>query len=836
MRYSSYALLVLLPVCGTGRTNAQSEGCEPSWLPRLGAPPGVQGGAVKALLVHDDGSGPELWAGGSFGLAGGVAANGIAKWNGARWAPLDLGVHGAGPGEVLALAAFDDGNGEALYAGGTFTGAGAVAANNVARWNGVQWSAVGSGIAGRVQALAAFDDGSGSALYAAGQFTLAGGQAAVNVARWNGTSWSAAVALGSGTDQVFALTVFDDGSGPALYAGGQFRIAGVQFRVANWNGSEWKGVGSLGEPQSPFDPVCALAVYDAGSGPALYAGGYFRMAGGQQVNRIAVWDGSQWQRVGGSFGTNAPVFALAVHQVGPQAKLFAAGDFELIGSGGTSGLASWNGTEWWGEGGPGDGTRALAQYEVPFDDGNAPGPHLYLGGSFTTAGDSDLNGVMRWRAGAAVLEGGVDGAVYALAVDDSGPGEPVVYVGGAMTRVGHVPVGRIARWDGSEWSALGSGMSGAVLSLTLFDDGSGPGLVAGGEFTSAGGVPANRVARWDGVAWSPLGTGFPLQSVNELAVFDDGSGAALYCGAQDGLYLWNGTSWTHVASEWVGVTALAVLDLGDGPALYFGGVHVVVPGPFGIAHSAVGKWDGSAWSLVAEPLNGAVRSLTLFDDGTGPELYICGDFTSIEGVAANRIAKRDGASWAALGSGLNAQEVRALAVFQDGSGGARVLAAGGSFTAAGGTPASRIALWDGTAWSPLAGGVSAAVYELAVLEGTFERGPALLVGGAFVAFDSNERNFARWHCRDDVPPALFAPATVGRIEAFGDDPGEVVYFAVTASDDRDPAPRVVCVPPSGSFFPRGTTLVHCTATDAAGNESTAEFPVVVQVKVRGRAR
>ena len=58
-------------------------------------------------------------------------------------------------------------------------------------------------------------------------------------------------------------------------------------------------------------------------------------------------------------------------------------------------------------------------------------------------------------------------------------------------------------------------------------------------------------------------------------------------------------------------------------------------------------------------------------------------------------------------------------------------------------------------------------------------------------------------------------------------PGEVVTFTVTASDCQDPAPGVVCVPPSGSFFPRGTTPVTCTATDASGNQAVSQFPVVV---------
>ncbi len=59
-------------------------------------------------------------------------------------------------------------------------------------------------------------------------------------------------------------------------------------------------------------------------------------------------------------------------------------------------------------------------------------------------------------------------------------------------------------------------------------------------------------------------------------------------------------------------------------------------------------------------------------------------------------------------------------------------------------------------------------------------------------------------------------------------------YAVTAGDEVDPAPGLLCVPPSGSFFPLGTTLVTCIATDASGNQSTCEFPVTVALKARRR--
>jgi hypothetical protein len=38
-------------------------------------------GSVLAVTVFDDGSGPAFYAAGSFTIAGGVAANRVAKWD-----------------------------------------------------------------------------------------------------------------------------------------------------------------------------------------------------------------------------------------------------------------------------------------------------------------------------------------------------------------------------------------------------------------------------------------------------------------------------------------------------------------------------------------------------------------------------------------------------------------------------------------------------------------------------------------------------------------------------------------------------------------------------------
>ena len=57
--------------------------------------------------------------------------------------------------------------------------------------------------------------------------------------------------------------------------------------------------------------------------------------------------------------------------------------------------------------------------------------------------------------------------------------------------------------------------------------------------------------------------------------------------------------------------------------------------------------------------------------------------------------------------------------------------------------------------------------------------------------------------------------------------GAVVSYEVHATDPDSP-PTVVCDHPSGSTFPLGATLVHCTASDPSGNSASTSFRVTVR--------
>tara|TARA_R110002072_G_scaffold128623_9_gene266464 strand:- start:2062 stop:13272 length:11211 start_codon:yes stop_codon:yes gene_type:complete len=91
----------------------------------------------------------------------------------------------------------------------------------------------------------------------------------------------------------------------------------------------------------------------------------------------------------------------------------------------------------------------------------------------------------------------------------------------------------------------------------------------------------------------------------------------------------------------------------------------------------------------------------------------------------------------------------------------------------------------------------------------------------------NEASATVTFVRDSTPPAFVPTPADLSVEQTSPAGALVVFPAPTVVDDFDPSPIVVCDPPSGTILPPGVSTVICTATDAAGNVSTAEFTVTV---------
>ncbi|MDL1895248.1 hypothetical protein FBQ82_03180 [Anaerolineae bacterium CFX7] len=395
------------PVLGPAGSGAHAPSAVGDWsaLGSNGAGNGSLDWTVWALAV----SGSDVYVGGFFtnvnnnGTVLG-AADYIAKWDGTNWSAL--GSNGAGDGSlnhiVYALAV----SGSDLYVGGYFTnvnnnGTALGAADYIAKWDGTNWSALGSNGAGDgslnnvVYPLAV----SGSDLYVGGFFTDVNNNgtvlgAADRIAKWDGTNWSALGSDGAGDGslnyQVNALAV----SGSDLYVGGFFTdvnnngtVLGAADNVAKWDGTNWSALGSNGAGNASLNgSVWTLAV----SGSDVYVGGNFYDVNNNgtalgAADYIAKWDGTNWSALGsngaGNGSLNYWVHALAVSG----SAVYVGGEFYDVNNNGTvlgaaDYIAKWDGTNWsaLGSDGAGDGSlnstvNALA----------VSGSDLYVGGYFT---------------------------------------------------------------------------------------------------------------------------------------------------------------------------------------------------------------------------------------------------------------------------------------------------------------------------------------------------------------------------------------------------------------------------------------------------------------------
>ncbi len=792
---SVFAVLAFASTLGLHAGELKAEAEDPSCVWSTNFTVGDLDGGVWDSVVFDDGSGPALYVGGSFLRASGLEVNHVARWDGESWSALagstDVGVNE----EVRALGVFDDGSGPALYVGGDFTEAGGAAAAHVARWDGSAWTtltgASGSGTSGPVWSLTTFDDGDGNGLYVGGDFDDAGGIEVKHIGRWSGTEWSALTGTtGTGTnDVVHKMITWDDGSGTSLFLGGRFSWAGgtPMARIAEWDGTDWIALtGSSGSGTGSW--VEDLAVYDDGTGSALFAGGHFTTAGGVAANHVAKWDGTEWSALVGPGGNGADntVWSLGVFQ----GRLIAGGRLDTAGGVTASGIASWDGSSWAGMSGPsGVGIEGTVDALVVYDDGSGDG--LYASGSLFLAGGRYANNIARWDGEKWSSLGdpagdAVNRSVKALVTWNDGGGE-ILVAGGQFGGAGDITAKNIAAWNGSQWSAFsgaaGEGTDGMVEAIAVYDDGSGSALYVGGWFDHAGGVEVNGIAKWDGSEWSALtgpgGTGVDGNSVRALAVFDDGTGPALYAGGSfstaggttvNNIARWDGDGWARlIGPSGIGTTsaveALAVFDDGDGASLFAAGQFTTAGG---ITVNYVASWDGEEWHPVGNPADPgfsySVETLAVYDDGSGASLYAGGQFAwagkdSTSPDVVNHIARWDGGLWTALDDGVaigTPGAVYTLAAYDNN--GSSLLIVGASTSTIGSVPAKNLGSWDGTSWSTLDGPHGEGVNYRPVTATSYDDGDgnALFVGGGFkTAGGVPSLAIGQWMCSSSQPTLIF---------------------------------------------------------------------------------
>jgi hypothetical protein len=594
---------------------------------------------------------------------------------------------------------------------------GAPIAGSVIAWDGSGFDLLGGGLVGTSRALATFNDGAGAALYVGGSLSssVAPAVALQNIARWDGSNWSNVLGGVSGPGAtVNALAVFNDGSGPALYAAGRFTAAGGSpaTNIARWNGASWSSVGG-----GLNGDVLSLAVFDDGAGAKLYAG---RDVGSSSF--LSTWDGVSWSAV--TDAPNAPVHALAALDLGAGERLFVGGDFTAVGSQSAARVASWDGSNWTSFGA---GLPARVFTFSAYNTG--AGVRLQAGGEFVLGAEravAEWDGA-QWTGVSRGIPG--QGSVRVQTLREFTIGVQRVLVAGGNYGLLYLHKG--------EWRTLASEPTHHPLSIVEFDDGSGsvPFSISNPPFgVAAPGAPV--VWKHEQMQWSPV-PGSPYGLAHKLLTFNDGNGERLFVGGvlttsagapANDVQVYDGNAWSPVgAMPDFGVLDLEWFDAGNGPRLYAAGSPSYVGGNPTIPGFVI-CWDGVSWSAIAGP-NGSCRALELFDDGAGTKLYVGGNFSTLfPSTFARGLAKWDGATWSPVGPGLNAfppSSVQTLARWDDGAG--EKLYIGGTISGAGGVPNTvNIASWDGANFAPLGIGWSFSVATLAVDTGTT---PSTLVAG-----------------------------------------------------------------------------------------------------------
>lgn len=690
-----------------------------------GANVGV-GGELYALAVGNG----VIYAGGSFLSANGRTLSRIAEWDGVVWRPLGTpGLEGV-DGPVFSIVV----KGDSVIVGGQFSTAGGVPVNNIAVWKRSinRWFPLGGGISGGANAYVSSMVNRGDTIFVGGQFTTAGTAPANNVAVMMNGEWKS---LGTGNQNgvsgtVNAVAILDN----ALYVGGNFTRAGNRAvnSLARWSGI-WSDVGG---GVAGYVNTLTPSPYNT-----LMVGGKFATAGADTVMNIAMWNGSAWANnslsendVAGhpdsSLTGNTRVYEGLVD--GEVRSIMFAGTDMYVGGNITRAF-------------PGAATfqygnfSHIVRYEhfkVGYSyfynlrqgvDGyvNAmatDGKNLYVGGQFTKAGGLTTNYIARWD-GRAWFTLGVEigNIITSLAVK-----EKKVYAVWNTTPIGSSePTGHIVQWDNPGWVTTAAPIVGQAYTMQSVGDD----LIVGGAFVNAGEQVAVNVARLsllDG-SWRPLtrGSGVAGGDISYVRAIAEQAGT-LYLGGEftvaDTLPALNIARWESSTGAWSAlaqglngaVRAIAVASNGD----VFAGGEFLASG--GDTLRRVARWDGQRWNPMLGGVDATVRAIAV----NGTNIYVAGDFDTVDGRPMNHIARWDTRTndWHPMGRGIEGHfmpEITAMAVV------GRHLFVTGSFTLAGGDSVHNIARWDGSEWNALGSGLNSNAYALAVEENR------LYVGGTF---------------------------------------------------------------------------------------------------------
>jgi len=334
------------------------------------------------VCLYPDTSNNLLYIGGLFRFADdSIITTGIATWDGINFSPVGCGFDwnctqttfspGFYPGPVTCITKY---NGD-IYAGGGFLKADNKPIKYLAKWNGITWDSVRTGVNVVYSFLV-----NNNELYISGAFD----NESVYITKWDGTTWTNLPNVnGYVTDCILDMAFYKG----ELFICGKWDSAGSVEDIYKWEGSNWKPVGS--GIHGSMGGLNCMAVYKN----ELYVGGAFKKADGNPGNNIAKWDGNNWSDVGGGVSGigsgDSQIHDLIVYND----ELYAGGVFSYAGGVPAKYIAKWDGMEWCGLGSYIDNRIiGLGVYQ----------DMLYINGGFWTIDGDSISYLAKWTGGSYV--------------------------------------------------------------------------------------------------------------------------------------------------------------------------------------------------------------------------------------------------------------------------------------------------------------------------------------------------------------------------------------------------------------------------------------------------
>jgi trimeric autotransporter adhesin len=503
-------------------------------------------------------------------VAAGEFSSHVALFNGSYWEAVGGGFPDGSEGSILSAVASHGGQ---LYVGGTFDPVvGGTQLNNIACWDGSQWSALQSGLDGPVQALGEW----GGKLAIGGAFM----NPIFRFGTWDGYNFEDPGGIGGvglyGGDYVNTIAT----SATRLYVSGVINLVAPSTygnNVFAWDGSAYA---SLGDGNGLNSEVQSIGKWNG----SIYAGGGFnRSFSTGDLNGIARWTGTRWEPLGGGLQTSG-YYYLRVNGLDTfNSDLVVTGQFTGAGGEAVHNIARWNGSAWSTFGGGfGSETFRSAVYQG----------QLWVAGGYEELQGHTTGQIWKWNGTSWQSQASDVGVGFSLVVWNGR-----LILGGVFSSVAGVPANDVAQWNGTSWSALGAGLNAAVSNLIVYDNE----LYASGEFSLSGTNPVQGIARWTGTQWVPVGG----------AVSSNWAAHALGSGAGN---LWMGGSWDRIGST-AGFNNIARWDgswhpLGSGTngpvrAVFVDGADVWVGGMFSAAGGKlslrIGKWSAPLTAVAPAP-------------------------------------------------------------------------------------------------------------------------------------------------------------------------------------------------------------------------------------------